>query len=468
MNKCIFLLCSLLLFPALSLAQPWSENTKAIGKASNLPSGVLSKAKLDELVGIGEELFTAKFTSLDGAGRPGATQAIIPTKPRHQTGHRFSRTSGLDSNACSSCHNDPVPGGAGDFVTTVFLSEGFVNADFDSTDSQFSNERGTNHLFGSGLIELLAREMTVQLQGHRVTALKRAADSEKSTRIALITKGVSFGFLTAHPDGIVDLDEIEGVDVDLVIRPFSQKGVMTSLRQFTINALNHHHGMQAVERFGARWTGSTDFDDDGIERELSAGDISALVAWQATRQPPGQMLPKQKIWVEAAQTGRKLFQKNKCTQCHLEELPLNSLKFSDPGHRDVSGTLNRSQVAEPAIYDLSLLDWSQKLSRNEKGEYMIPLFGDLKRHKITDPSHELLGNELLSQRFVDRTIFQTSELWGIGSTAPYGHRNDFTTLDEIIRAHGGEAKSSRELYEASSAEDRSSIIAFLKTLVINP
>jgi cytochrome c peroxidase len=56
---------------------------------------------------------------------------------------------------------------------------------------------------------------------------------------------------------------------------------------------------------------------------------------------------------------------------------------------------------------------------------------------MTDNQIDALGNELLSQRFVDRNIFQTAELWGVGSTRPYGHRNDFTTLDEIILAHGG-------------------------------
>lgn len=96
----------------------------------------------------------------------------------------------------------------------------------------------------------------------------------------------------------------------------------------------------------------------------------------------------------------------------------------------------------------------------------MPLFGDLKRHKMTDRTNEALGNELLPQRFVDRNIFQTAELWGIGSTAPYGHRNDFTTLDAIIRAHGGDAGESASRYAALEEEQRSALIAFLKTLRI--
>jgi len=76
------------------------------------------------------------------------------------------------------------------------------------------------------------------------------------------------------------------------------------------------------------------------------------------------------------------------------------------------------------------------------------------------------GNELLAQRFVERNVFMTTELWGLESTAPYGHRNDMTTIDEAIRAHGGEARASRDAYIAVEEADRSALIAFLRTLVI--
>jgi len=79
-----------------------------------------------------------------------------------------------------------------------------------------------------------------------------------------------------------------------------------------------------------------------------------------------------------------------------------------------------------------------------------------------------LGNELLGQRFVERNEFMTAELWGVGSTAPYGHRGDLTTLADILTAHGGDARSSRDAWVALDDADKSDIIAFLKTLVITP
>ncbi len=446
---------------------PWAEQAvKRPAQLNQALQGTLNIEQLTLLTEYGEQLFSASFTQADGVGRPMATQAIIPTKRRRAGLKTFLRTAGLDANACSSCHHQPVIGGAGDFAANVFVSEGFNHADFDSLDPQFSNERNTNHLFGAGLIELLAREMSTDLQSIRSTALSSARAKQQSISAVLLAKGVNFGEITAYPDGVVDLSKIDGVDTDLVIRPFSQKGVMTSLRQFSINALNHHHGMQANERFGARWTGEADFDQDEKSDELSATDVSALVAWQATLRPPIRKQPEHEGWQKAALRGERLFNDSGCVACHKPALPLKSLSFADPGAWDMAGTLRTADVSTPANYNLELLEWSKTLPRNEEGEVMVPLFGDLKRHRIADSEVSALSNELLSQRFVARDVFMTAELWGVGSTAPYGHRGDMTTLDEVIQAHGGAGRAAREAYLQLDDVARLDIVAFLKTLVI--
>ena len=465
------LAASLVLLAATTVAntqdpQPWSERTIGTPPDAARYSGTLTLPLLEELVARGDGLFTAKFTTLDGAGRPMATQAIIPTRRKRASPQSFQRLPGSDANACSSCHNDPIVGGGGDFVTNVFVSEGFTNADFDTTDPQFSNERNTNHLMGAGLIELLAREMTATLQRQRNEALRKAREDKEPVTADLVAKDIDFGTITAHPDGTVDLSGIDGIDTDLVIRPFSQKGVIGSLRQFTVNALNHHHGIQAVERFGSRWTGTDDFDGDGVADEMSPVDVSALVAWQATREPPEQVRPENVEWRQRAGRGENIFGELGCGTCHRPALPLESLRFSDPGPFDAAGTLRQGETPDGAVYDLALLDWAKDLQRDENGAVLVPLFGDLKRHKIADQQVSALGNELLGQRFVDRDVFMTAELWGIASTAPYGHRGDLTTLDEIIRAHGGKARASRDAYQALAEPDRAALIAFLKTLVI--
>lgn len=444
---------------------PWTE--RAITQDIDLEELTASQRDpIKALQPLGEALFSAKFTILDGAGRPDATGAIVPTKVRRRSHLSFQRLAGPDANACASCHNEPVAGGAGAFTANVFVSEGFESADFDTIDPQFSNERNTNALQGAGLIELLAREMTKDLRSQRAQALNTARTTGKAETLVLETKGVSFGSLTAHPDGTLDVSELEGIDDDLTLRPFSQKGVFTSLRQFTVNALNDHHGLQPTERFGAEWTGTTDFDGDGIENEVSEGQISALVAWQATLPAPAVKAGLPELWKTAASRGENLFSGIGCGECHIPALPLDSLVFHDPGPFDTAGTLRQSDVGTPLALDLATLDWAKALPRDDQDRVLVPLYGDLKRHKIADAANDTFGNELLAQRFVARDVFITAELWGVGSTAPYGHRGDLTTLNEAILAHGGEARESRKAYAALPETDRQSIIAFLRSLEI--
>lgn len=443
----------------------WSEAT--VGHTLTFEeAAALAQKNLQDLLDRGKHLFTAKFTKLDGGGRPKATQAIVPTKRKRGENADFQRTGGPDASACSGCHSDPIPGGAGDIVANVFVSEGFESADFDNINPQFSNERNTNTLTGDGLIELLAREMTADLQAQRKSALQTARASQKPETIDLASKNVSFGKLTAAPDGVVDVSKLQGIDTDLVVRPFSQKGVFTSIRQFTINALNAHHGIEATERFGTRWTGTADFDEDKKQDELAEGDVSALTLFQATLAPPTVRTDLPTDWAAAAKLGEKSFADLGCASCHMPTLPLKSLNFVDPGPYDVAGTLKTSDVKDPIVVDFAKRPWAKNLKRNDKGEWLVPLFGDLKRHVIVDEQVAALGNEIMGQRFVERDVFITAELWGVGSTAPYGHRGDIGTLDEMIRAHGGEARQARDAYIATDDTTRSDIVAFLKTLVI--
>jgi cytochrome c peroxidase len=202
--------------------------------------------------------------------------------------------------------------------------------------------------------------------------------------------------------------------------------------------------------------------------ELTVGDVSALVFFQATLAAPTVFVPEEEIWRQAAVLGEARFDEFGCSACHVQALPLSSTVFDDPSPFDQAGTLRAGEVATAVTFDLALLEWMQDLERDENGDILVPLFGDLKRHRIADGDVAVLGNELLSQRFVEPDVFITAELWGVGTTAPYGHRNDLTTLDEVIRAHGGEARSARDLYLDAGEADRQAIIAFLRTLVIVP
>src|SRR5262249_40057627 len=203
--------------------------------------------------------------------RPAATGNGAPTKrdPSHNPG--FLRTSGTDATSCADCHNQPTVGGAGGFVANVFVLAQVLDPVTDSVSAEFSDERNTLGMNGSGAIEMVAREMTADLLAIRDAAKSEARPSGKDTTRQLDNKDVKFGRITAHADGSVDVSKVQGVDADLIIKPFHQKGVVNSVRVFTVNAFNHHHGMEAVERFGigqkdsqGNTIATNDFDEDGV------------------------------------------------------------------------------------------------------------------------------------------------------------------------------------------------------------
>lgn len=426
---------------------------------------------LEEIVERGRHLFTASFNTLDGAGRPETTD-VNPNnfRPPHTFPDNFNRISGPDANSCSSCHGVPRIGGGGDNATNVFVLAdrlAFVNFDGREGDGMEShtlktvgNERTSLGLFGSGAIELLAREMTSDLHAIRDEARREASKSGGEVTRELWSKGVGFGRITARPDGTIDMDELEGVDTDLIIRPFMQKGTIVSLREFAVKAMNQHFGMQASERFGD----AVDHDADGMADELSRGDMTALVMFQATLPAPVRVESENPDARDAAEWGEALFSKIGCASCHVPELPLANPVFSEPNPFNPSGKLQVAEVDSPYRVDLASVGGMSGLRRNEDGHVMVPVFTDLKRHKMGD----VLNNETLEEEGVPTDEWLTRKLWGFASEPPFLHHGRATLMSEAILAHGGEALESRVAFAALATEDQAAVIEFLKTLQVPP
>ncbi|MDH5412472.1 MAG: hypothetical protein OEY16_13885, partial [Alphaproteobacteria bacterium] len=190
---------------------------------------------LQDMVSHGETLFVGVYNKCDGQGRPATTGAgakRIADEPA------FIRTSAPESNSCAGCHAQPRAGGAGDFVANVFVLAQVRDPVTTSVSEDDSNERNTLGMFGASAIELLSREISTELQALRNAAIDGAAQTGLPQTVSLDSKGVNYGSLVAYPNGVVDTAGVEGVDANLVIKPFHQAGVVVSLREFTVNALN--------------------------------------------------------------------------------------------------------------------------------------------------------------------------------------------------------------------------------------
>ncbi|UWQ46867.1 di-heme oxidoredictase family protein [Leisingera aquaemixtae] len=409
----------------------------------------------EDLVDIGRSLFSTKFNRLDGAGRPGATGDSKPTPRDVMHSINLTRVAGPDAMSCSACHNDPAIGGSGDFVANAFVGAHFTDPPTMSTDIQTTNERNTTTLFGSGLIEMLAREMSTELKMQKQDARSEAAEKGIEVTVSLETKGVSFGRITVFPNGSFNAAELEGVDYDLTIRPFGVKGVAASLREFTIAALNQHHGIQAVERYGWERTGLRDFDLDGYDEEFSIGQLTALVLFQASLPPPKPKPSENAEIRKMEERGEVVFQHAGCTTCHIPELRIEASTFTEPNPFNRPGAITAEDV-----------DGTIQIPIAEQPErYMIvKAFTDLKRHVICDDEINHFCNELHKQDNVDTREFLTAKLWDLSTSAPYGHRGDLLTLSEAILAHGGDARSSREAFTILSDTQKKDLVRYLLSL----
>src|SRR5581483_3798393 len=138
---------------------------------------------LSKLLQHGKLLFEANWTEQEGGGRPlmkgNGKELTDPSQPLVGT-RAFNRLSAPDSNSCGGCHNAPygISGGGGDFVSNVFvLGQRFDFLTFDQSDplptkgaldenqrpvtlQSAADMRATPGMFGSGYIEMLARQMT--------------------------------------------------------------------------------------------------------------------------------------------------------------------------------------------------------------------------------------------------------------------------------------------------------------------
>jgi hypothetical protein len=409
----------------------------------------------------GRFLFSAKFNTLDGQGRPGTRGDGAPRVSG--SAPRFIRTSGPDANSCAGCHNDPFVGGAGDIVANVFVLAQTLDPVATSVSADVSNERNTLGMNGAGALEMLAREMTAELLTLRATALHEAKLQGVSVIKPLLAKGISFGYLVATPSGVVDTSGVAGVNTDLIVRPFHQKGVVISLREFTNNAFNHHHGMQSVERFGL-----DDRDGDGVREELSVGDITAVTIWQAALNTPGQVIPREPAAAIAILRGERTFSRIGCDSCHVPELELDSTTFSEPNPYNPAGNLRLQDVVRPFTFDLTREGPLPRPERTPEGKVIVRAFTDLKRHDLCDGEIQHYCNEQIVQGGVSTRQFLTRRLWDAGNTAPYGHHGDLTTLTEAILAHGGEARAARNAFAALPENGQDELIEFLKSMQVLP
>jgi hypothetical protein len=412
----------------------------------------------------GRQLFQRKFTQAEGQG------------PRLDDGTgdisaNLDRGAGL-SDSCAGCHGRPrgSAGFGGDVATRP-----------DSRDAP--------HLFGLGLKEMLADEITADLRAIRSQALSQARSSGQEVTMRLTSKGIRYGTVTAHPDGSLDTSQVQGVNPDLRVRPFFAHGGKISIREFVVGALQAEMGLQAVDsdlataHAGGRVTtpagmvldGSLDQleapptddpaadpDGDGVVNEVSAALVDYLEFYLLNYFKPATYEQ-----THHTDLGRRIFSELQCTTCHIPDLEIQHDRrvadvqtVFDPANGVFNGLFATATPLHETVNDGSGFP---ALQPPHLGNFLVKnIFTDFKRHDLGPNFYERNYDGTV------RTEFLTTPLWGVGSTPPYGHDGRSINLTEVILRHGGEAQASAQAFADLPDSSRHDLLNFLNALVLFP
>lgn len=423
----------------------------------------------------GRELALREFSTAEGAfgesGRLSGTTLEDQATPMTVRSH---------VNSCAACHNTPWRDmGAG------------INISKNS-----SAGRNTPHLFGAGVVEMVGAEIRHQLL-QRVDengdGWVSASESRGPARVEPVKgRALDFGrFDDRDGDHRPDLNPVvyvwyvdeqgrripwarglsdpgvAGYNFSVQVFGHGQNdrvghgGLGATLREVSASAWDMHSGLQAydptcnqegaaglttVSPAGAQqfFTGFSrdlgqvleggvsrdDPDRDGVVHEISEGDLD-LIEWYLLNHPT----PEEKL-SSSFYLGREIADKSGCFECHTPNwrLPQDRRFFEFRG---------------------------QELRRLSGGPTTVKgIYSDFRQHDLGPDFHEV---QFDGSR---RTHFRTPPLWGVGTSAPYGHDGASLTLEDVIERHGGEASESAARYRRLSESERLQLIAFLRGLVL--
>jgi len=412
----------------------------------------------------GRQLFQRKFTRSEGHG-PIMLDGVGDINTNLAIGAGL-----IDS--CAGCHGRPrgSAGSGGNVVTRP-----------DSRDAP--------HLFGLGLKEMLADEITQDLRAIRADAIATAAARHRDVTKNLQSKGIRYGKITAHADGSVDTSQVDGVDRDLRVRPFFHHGGTISIREFSVGAWNAEMGMQAVDpELRAAAAGGHFATPSGMVLDGSTDTLESPRAVSETDDPDGDgkvnEIPtalvdymewylmhyfKAGTYTQDNDTarGRQIFARIGCDSCHIPDLTIEHdrrVADVDTAYNPTSGIFNHLFATAAAnFHEVDDGTGFPTIKLPNGGSFVVKNFyADLKRHD--------LGPNFYENNYdgTQQKLFMTEPLWGVGTTGPYGHDGRSINLNEVILRHGGEAQASRDNYADLTDEQRERVLAFLNSLVLFP
>jgi hypothetical protein len=208
-----------------------------------------------------------------------------------------------------------------------------------------------------------------------------------------------------------------------------------------------------------------DPDGDGYCEEISEGDLD-VAEWYLLNHPA----PARGPITEEVRRGEKLFRQVGCAACHVPDWYLHEANLT-------ASDYTRRYDGDRRFFELQVT-YNEKATRlegrvmglaDQKGELWLPRRGAYTVRGIyTDFKYHDLGEDFYQVQFDGSVMreWRTAPLWGVGTTAPYGHDGASLTLHDVIRRHGGEALGAQQAYTALQPTERRLIVVFLESLVL--
>jgi mono/diheme cytochrome c family protein len=207
---------------------------------------------------------------------------------------------------------------------------------------------------------------------------------------------------------------------------FGWKAQTTSLREFVLGACASELGLEAPGHRQAISPLTPEVRAKGLD--LTQEECDALVAYVQALPAPVRL---EQSHPEPIEAGRKLFESIGCADCHR------------PSLGNIEGIYS----------DLLLHDMGPDLASITINFY----YGGPQDLDVPTSSSLAEGSE-----------WRTPPLWGYRDSGPYLHDGRAQDLHEVVEAHAGQARASRERFTGLSQEQQSEIEQFLNSLVAPP
>lgn len=243
---------------------------------------------------------------------------------------------------------------------------------------------------------------------------------------------------------------------------FGWKAQKANLHDFTMTACAVELGLNVPDHPQAGDPGRPDYVPAGFD--LNRDECHQLIQFLKDLPSPTRTESASPAITKEIQLGEIAFAKIGCAACHTADLGQARGIYSDLLVHDMgpeTGDSGSYSAFQPESSGSDAEDpLSGLLTQADQGP-ISPVPGRLSSDVVQT------GEERLPEKMIGagRQEWRTPPLWGVRDSAPYLHDGRASSLEDAIALHGGEAQLSANRFFRLPPEERSRLLAFLRSMV---